>query len=75
MSTITIPKKLAQNDDLIVLPRKEYEELLERQVPVVKMTIAEKRDWERAKKDYSRKSYVTLEEFKNELDRPHKRKN
>ncbi len=29
MSTIAIPKKLAKNDDLIIVPRKEYESLLE----------------------------------------------
>lgn len=29
MKTITIPKKLAEKDDLIVIPRKEYESLLE----------------------------------------------
>lgn len=29
MPTITIPKKLAQKDDLIVVPRKEYEALKE----------------------------------------------
>jgi len=29
MSTITIPRKLAQKDDLVVVPRKEYEALLE----------------------------------------------
>lgn len=28
MSPITIPKNLAKNDDLVVIPRKEYEELL-----------------------------------------------
>ena len=28
MPTLTIPKKLAKGDDLVVLPRKEYEELL-----------------------------------------------
>lgn len=30
MLTVTIPKKLAKKDDLIVLPRKEYEALLQR---------------------------------------------
>lgn len=30
MTTITISKKLIKNDDLIVLPRKEYEKLLAR---------------------------------------------
>jgi len=29
MSTITIPKKLANKGDLIIIPRKEYESLLE----------------------------------------------
>ena len=28
MNTVTIPKKLAQKDDLVVVPRKEYEALL-----------------------------------------------
>ncbi|MBI4692372.1 MAG: hypothetical protein HY773_03010 [Candidatus Terrybacteria bacterium] len=28
MDTITIPKKLAAQDDLVVMPRKEYEALL-----------------------------------------------
>ena len=28
MATITIPKKLIENDDLVILPRKKYEELL-----------------------------------------------
>ena len=29
MNNVTIPKKLAQKDDLVVVPRKEYEALLE----------------------------------------------
>ena len=28
MNTITIPKELARKDDLVVIPRKEYEALL-----------------------------------------------
>lgn len=28
MNTITIPKKIASKDDLVVIPRKEYEALL-----------------------------------------------
>lgn len=28
MPTVTIPKKLSKNDDLIVVPRKEYEALI-----------------------------------------------
>ena len=29
MENITIPRKLAKNDDLIIVPKKEYEALLE----------------------------------------------
>lgn len=29
MNTVTIPKKLAEKDDLVVLPRREYEALLQ----------------------------------------------
>lgn len=29
MNTITIPKKLAEKDDLVVIPRREYEALLQ----------------------------------------------
>ena len=29
MNTITIPRKLAQRDDLVIVPRKEYEALKE----------------------------------------------
>jgi len=28
MSTVTIPKKITKGEELIILPRKEYEELL-----------------------------------------------
>ena len=31
MVTITIPKNLIKNDDLVIIPRKKYEELLTKQ--------------------------------------------
>lgn len=39
MNTITIPKNLIKNDDLVIIPRKEYEKLLAWQVakPEVKV--------------------------------------
>jgi hypothetical protein len=30
MTTLTIPKKFAMDDDLIIVPRKQYEELVNR---------------------------------------------
>ncbi len=44
MNTITIPKKLAQKDDLIVIPRREYELLLElKAVKEFAPTVVQKR--------------------------------
>jgi len=37
MATITISKNLIQNDDLIVLPRKEYESMKMRMFPVFEL--------------------------------------
>lgn len=33
MTTITIPKNLIKNDDLVVLPRKEYEKMKTQMIP------------------------------------------
>lgn len=35
MEIITIPKKLIKNDDLIVIPRKEYEYMKSQMIPTV----------------------------------------
>jgi len=67
MSTITIPKKLAQNDDLVVLPRREYEDLLERQIPTITLSAKEKKAIERGRKEIARGEFVTLSELKHEL--------
>ena len=66
---ITIPKELARRDDLVIIPRREYEQLVHRQrvFPVVKMTPAQKRDLQEARKEYARGEYVTLEQLEHEL--------
>lgn len=33
MNTITIPKNLIKNDDLVIIPRKEYEKLKSQMTP------------------------------------------
>ena len=70
MSIITIPKKLAQAGDLVVLPREEYEGLVDfraRFVKEVPMTKAQKLALNRARKNIARGDYLTLDEFKREL--------
>ena len=66
---VTIPKELAKQGDLVVIPRKEYEGLVRRQkiVPVMKMNAAQKRDLEEARREYARSEYVTLEQLEDEL--------
>jgi len=62
MATITIPKKLSREEELIAIPRKEYEEYLHlrKVIPIVKMSASEKKAWQRAKKEYSKGKYITL---------------
>lgn len=38
MTTMTIPKSIFQNDDLVIMPKKHYEELQANQIPVYFLT-------------------------------------
>jgi len=68
MNTITIPKKLANKDDLVVIPRKEYEKLLERRVvPVFNATMKEKKDLARARENRVKGNFLTIYELKQKL--------
>jgi len=68
MSTITIPKKLAARDDLIVIPRKEYEALLALK-PVKEFipTTAQKRALIRAQKNRKAGKSLTINELRKKL--------
>lgn len=70
MSIITIPKQLIQEKELVLIPKKEYEELLEwkkKSFQVVKPTKSDLRAIERGRREVVRGDYVTLGEFKKEL--------
>lgn len=67
MNTITIPKKLAKEGDLILIPRKKYEELLERQAPIAYLTAKERKAVDLGRKEFTRGKSVSLSELKNEL--------
>lgn len=69
MTTITIPKKLIKNDDLVIIPKREYDNLLSRQriIPVAKLNSTEKKSLERARREMARGEYVTLKELEHEL--------
>lgn len=53
MNTITIPKKIASQNDLIVIPRKEYEALLElKKFKEFSPTSAQKKALARAEQNF-----------------------
>ena len=69
MDVITIPKKLAQKGDLVMIPRKEYEILVSRQprvIRVVRLTPAERRAIKKSKEELARGEYVTIDELVHE---------
>lgn len=55
MNTVTIPKKMASRDDLIVIPRREYEALLElKKFREFKPTASQKQALVRAEHNFQR---------------------
>lgn len=71
MNIITIPKKLAQKGDLVVIPRKEYEELiiLRALIPVEEPSREEMRMIRRGEKEIREGKYTPWSKIRHELDR------
>ena len=70
MATITIPKKLIKNDDLIIIPRKEYEELLDfrlKKIQEVELTPIQKQALFQARKNLSKGKFLTIYELKQKM--------
>lgn len=69
MPTVTVPKKLAEKDDLVVIPRKEYEQLLiyKQIIPEYKPTRAALRALERGEREISEGKFTPWEKVKDEL--------
>lgn len=72
MTTITIPKEIAKNKDLIAIPSNIYRDFLAWQkkiksVKTFKPTLAEKKMLKRARKNFADREYITLEKLKHEL--------
>lgn len=72
MTTITIPKELVKNKELIAVPRHLYDEFIEWQekmksVRTFKPTAAEKKALAKARKNYSKGKYMTMAQLKHEL--------
>jgi len=66
---IAIPKELSKNEDLMVIPRSDYEEFLQLKkiIPLINSTLSEKKAIKEARKEIKAGKYLTLNQLKNEL--------
>ena len=73
MNIVTIPKKLAQKDDLVVIPRKEYEAFSEWKKALKIRTVQPTKDElaaiRRGRREIKEGKYVEWKKFKQELAR------
>lgn len=68
MSTITIPKKLAREGDLVVIPRREYEALVRlRKMKEFIPTVAQRRALARAENNLRRGKTLSFDELSRKL--------
>jgi len=71
MTTITIPKELIKEEELVIIPRRKYEEFLRFQ-PLKKnkefmITVFQKKRLEKARKNLAEGKYLTMHELKRKL--------
>ena len=69
MTTITIPKELTNKGDLVIIPRKEYEEFLslKKLIPVFRPTRYDLRTLEQGRKTIREGQYTEWRVLKHEL--------
>ena len=72
MTTITIPKKITTEQELVAVPRRLYEEFLTWQEMIkskktFKPSLSEKRAILRGRREISEGKYITLEDLSYEL--------
>lgn len=76
MQGIIIPKTFTRQDDLVVIPRKEYEELLSQQNSVqgpprkfktFAPTVVQLRDLKKARKEFKQGKFMSFDELKRKL--------
>jgi len=73
MPTITIPKELAKDKELIAVPRRLYDEFIAWQEKIksartFKATPTERKALARARKNFRQGKYITLEQLKHGLE-------
>ena len=70
MNIITIPKQAVAKDDLVIVSRREYEDLLHfkaRTIREVPMTRQQKLALKRSRKNLTQGKFLTIHELKRKL--------
>lgn len=70
MTTLTIPKALIREEELIVIPKKEYENLLRtraQRIQEVTMNSIQKRALDASRKNLSKGKFLTIHELRHKL--------
>ena len=72
MTTITIPKTLIKEKELVLIPRREYEEFSRWQKTTkpfksFKPTLAQKKALSKARKNFANGKFLTIDELKRKL--------
>ena len=70
---ITIPREMVRKGELVLIPRKEYEEFSNWRKSIkffktFKPTPAQKRELKKARQDFQQKKFITLNELKQKLE-------
>ena len=72
MTTITIPKSLGSREQLVAIPSDQYKSFLtwqkqSKEIKIFRPTVEEKGMLKRARLDYKKGNYLTLDELKRKL--------
>ena len=69
MTTVTIPKKIIKDEELIAVPRKEYEAFSKWQktLKTFQPTTRDGGDLKKARADYKSGRFMTIDELKRKL--------
>lgn len=70
MNIVTIPRNLIKNDDLVVIPRREYNTLLELKkiIPIVNATKKEIAAIRRGEKEIKKGEFVLWSKLKYDME-------
>ena len=68
MSIVTIPKKITRGEDLVIIPRGEYEHLLElKKIYEFRATSSQKKALSHARRNRKKGRVLTLSELRQQL--------